>query len=49
MGGEYWQTNPVEKLEIVSIWMEHQPKLNEKYTPSLRCMSSFEGTLYSNL
>ena len=24
--------------------MEHQPKPNEKYTPFLQCMSSFEGT-----
>ena len=31
------------------MWMEHQPKLNEKYMPSVHCMSSFEGTPYNNL
>ena len=26
--------------------MEYQPKSNEKYTPFLDCISSFEGTFY---
>ena len=25
-------------------WMEYQPKSNEKYTPFLNCISSFEVT-----
>ena len=29
--------------------MEYQPKLNEKYTPSLQCISSFQGTSHKNL
>ena len=29
--------------------MEHQPKLNEKYTPSLYFMPRFEGTSYTYL
>ena len=29
--------------------MEYQPKLKEKYTPSLLCISSFQGTSYKNL
>ena len=30
-------------------WMEYQPKTNEKCTPFLHCISSFEGTSYKNL
>ena len=29
--------------------MKHQPKLNEKYMPSLHCMSSFGVISYNNL
>ena len=28
--------------------MEYQPKLNEKYTPSLLCISSLQGTATSS-
>ena len=27
-------------------WREYEPKSNEKYTPFLHCISSFEGTFY---
>ena len=30
-------------------WMEYQAELNEKYTPVLHCISSFEGTSYKKL
>ena len=29
--------------QTISIWMEYQPKLNEKYTSFLNYISSFEG------
>ena len=29
--------------------MEYQPKSNEKYTPILHCISSFEGTFYKKI
>ena len=30
----------------ITTWMEHQSKLNEKYTSFLHCMSSFESISY---
>ena len=30
-------------------WMKYQPKSNEKCTPFLHCIWSFEGTYYNNL
>ena len=37
--------------QIVSTWMQYQPKLNEKYMPFLflHCISSFESTSYKNV